>query len=276
MSTKSKIIVYTNTGNVSRESSLQKIFDIIEVEGIIICTGKDFIEVFQFIDNTLQDKGKFAIPNNGTIKSIILVKNIFICGHENGELSIWMPGNPILSHAQSTKLHNGSINKLYLKSSQSINPQTNEQIVSNFIITCSSDKSIKVINVEDNFRVIKELNLLNEVYNIYETKNFEKQEVFLVTLLGGKIIVLNNDFNTIFEINSRNNYPGYNMNCTAIENPCPSNTLSDFLIFSDGNVLNINIWIKDGSFQIQHHPNHPNPHYPNQPGRGRGRGKGGF
>lgn len=238
-----------NPSNFNASCSLEKIYDLIEIDGILIATGKGSFEIFQIIGDSLTLKSKIPLQRQDDIvTSIQLVDKSFICGHASGELSKWNPGqNPPLTYEQASKIHDGPINKIYLKSTTDVN----------FVITCSSDRSIKVFNATNNYSKIKEIILAEEVFNIYETLNAEGQDIFLATLGNGKIKALNDSFEEIAEITSRFGYTGNNMNCIAMVNPRVSEELGHFLIFLDGNSLELNIWIKEGSFQRQYQRNPP-------------------
>lgn len=263
------------TTQLSCDCALEKIDDFIEVENYIICTGKGMIEVFLLGDNGLTKANQISLQSD-EITTIVLIKQLFFCGHINGVLSIWKPGqNAFLQCDKSSKVHDDCINKICIKT-------VNEY--SNYVITCSKDKFIKVFNLEADLNMIFVKQFSCSVHDVFNVTDFEGKDCFIVSLSDGSLSCVNGNFENLFEIKSRNNYigPRYSLKFT---NPFQNETLGNFLIITDGGNLDVNCWIKEGSFITQKKNNHPHPQHNNRGGYynrgGRGhfnnyRGRGGY
>ena len=226
------------------------------MENYVICVGKGMIDVFQISDAGI-NKGTSIPLNNDEISSIILVQQLFLCGHQNGVLSIWKPGqNPFLQCDKSTKAHDDTITKIYLK-------VVNE--FTHFVITCSKDKFIKVFNLENNLSIVFVKQFKSIVSDINNVADFEGKDCFIITLSDGNILCTNDNFEELYEIRSRFNYIGPRNSLSAV-NPYKNETLGNFLLLSDSYNLDVYMWIKEGSFAPQkkqnNHPHH-HPHYNN-------------
>lgn len=280
---KTKIFAYGNNLQASCDGDLEEVNDIFEDSGIIICCGKQFFEVFQITqDNKLQKHSKILISQNGslvneTITSIILFNQLLICGHESGLLSIWRPSpkdNPILKFEGSARIHQGRINKIYIK--KNVKPDNS---VEHFAITCSSDHSVKIFNADQAFNQINQFDLGSPVFDIFESLDFDNRDLFLLPLDQGIIQVNDNNFNKVFEIWSNHKYSGKKRKCLTIINPKKDQTYGNFLISTDGTFLDINIWVKKEVIQQKYPPqaphggNHPHGGF-THPHRGGGAGRG--
>ena len=224
---KTKILVYGNGISASCEGDLENVNDILEDHGIIICAGKKFFEIFQITqDNNLKKLSVVPIMINGAqvdenITCLIEFQNLIICGHESGMLSVWKPGaNPMLNYVQSIKVHNGRINKIYMKNNGD----------QHFALTCSSDGVLKVFNAGEAFKPMAQPNLGSPVYNVFECYNFEKQDIFLTPLDHGIIYVNDNNFNKVFEIWSNHGGSGENRKCLTVPNSKATNQYGELLI----------------------------------------------
>ena len=153
--------------------------DIFENSNTIITVEKDIIEVFEFsqskdnndkIINNISKKSEINIDNNNNNNNNNNFNNInsinnndnnnnnnsdneilcitysqpgfFVCGHASGLMSLWNPDPKVyLQKTQAQKLHDGAINKiLYTKLSDN----------NNYLISCSSDKTLKIFCIEAN------------------------------------------------------------------------------------------------------------------------------
>jgi hypothetical protein len=137
---------------------------------------------------------------------------------------------------------------------------------SNYLITSSIDKSVCVINLDSNMSLIEKKVFEESVKDIYNNIDFEGRDNFFVVLSNGKIIVLNDSFNSIYEINTRVNSSF--RNCVSLINPQKSELMGNFLIISDGTNIDINVWIKEGSYKLIQNPNGNNGHSNNNNFRG--------
>ena len=275
--------------------------EIFENGNIIITFGKEIMEVFEFTQNNDNSNNlikKYEIninnnePNNNNlinndnnnnnndneILCCTLAKGFIICGHKNGLRSIWKPTpNIYLKKCQEEKLHNGAINKiLYTQLSDNLN----------YLISCSSDQTIKVYCMEKN-KVELEKKFDNEVMDIKLVKDFDKQSIFILSLKNGVLECLNEKFEFLYNIPSRynttttryiiplqdqfsnQNNDNINNNNNLI-NEQSSNNKGDLLVITEGKILDIFNWIKEENFK--NHQQHNNNNYRNNfhPGRGRG------
>ena len=302
---KNSIVIYNDDGCFNCEAKI-KPNDIFESGNIIVTVGKNIMEIFQFSknnDNTNDNNNKYIltkkheininnnlqndnIPNNNIINNNNLNDNFnndneilcitlaatayIICGHGNGLMSIWKPDpNEYLKYIQSEKLHIGAINKiLYAKLSDN----------KNYLISCSSDKTVKVYSMEDN-KIVTEQKFDEEVMDVKLVKDFEKRNTFIVSLKNGVLKGLNESFQIIFDIPSRfkTNITRYvislsnqsqdnsQSNDSTIKDNTNSNNKGDLLVITEGKILDIFTWIKEGSFKVKH-PSHPNNNFrPNNP-----------
>ena len=145
---------------------------------------------------------------------------------------------------------------------------------SNYLISSSLDKNVCVINLDSNMQMIVKKEFECEVNDIYNNIDYEGRDNFFIILSNGRIIVLNDSFNPIYEINSRVN--AIDRKCISLNNPEKKENIGNFLIISDGNNLDINLWIKENSFNLinnQHkfHNNNNNFHNNHYNNRGDGR-----
>ena len=188
-----------------------KINDIFEDSNTIVTVGKK-VEIFQFSsnnnNNTLTKLREINIDNNNnnTNNNIIINNdnsnnnneilciefgkgfiingrnlNLLVCGHKSGVMSIWEPKPQVyVEKLQEIKLHNGAINKiLYTQLSNG----------KNYLISCSSDKSIKIYCMEDN-NVVKTNMYEEEVMDIKIVNDFNKQKITLIIFINHRITII--------------------------------------------------------------------------------------
>ena len=304
---KNSIVVYNDQGFTLCDAKIEP-NDIFEDGNTIITVGKNIMEVFVYSknsDNNHNNKSKlekkkeinidnnnnnfnndnFIINNNNNndneITCITLAKGFIICGHYSGLMSIWKPEPEIyLRRLQSEKLHNSTINKILCT-------QLSDNL--NYLISCSSDKTIKVYCMDSN-AVTKTQNFGSEVLDIKLVKDFDKKTIFIVSLKGGILKGLNESFDIIFDIPSRfktnttryviplaNSDSNKNQGNGAINIPqanTNNNNIAkgDLLLITEGKLIDVFTWIKEGSFVVHHKQNYPPkkqnnpfPHYPFYP-----------
>ena len=290
---KNSIVVYN--GQFTLCDAKMKPNDIFEDGNTIVSVGNNIIEVFAFSQNNendsntkniLEKKKEINIDNNNNnfnndnfinnnnndneITCIVLAKGFIICGHASGLMSIWKPEPEVyLKRLQSEKLHNGAINKI-------LHAQLSDNL--NYLISCSSDKTIKVYCMDNN-SVLKTLSFESEVMDIKLVKDFDKKSIFIVSLKDGKLKGLNETFDFLFEIPSR-----FKTNKTRyvlpIQNPNQENNINnmpqnnnknnniakgDLLLITEGKFIDVFAWIKEGSFVVLHNRQYPHPKKPNNP-----------
>ena len=248
--------------------------DIFENSNTIITVEKDVIEVFEFsqnrdnndkITNNLVKKSEINLDNNNNNNNfninninndnnnsdneILCIEysqfGFFACGHASGLMSLWKPDSQVyLQRTQAQKLHNGAINKiLYTKLSDN----------KNYLISCSSDKTVKVYCLEDN-NVVKTQSFEHEVMDAKLVNDFNKNRVFIISLKNGKLFAMNEGFNPLFEIPSR-----FKTNITRhvipLKNPNESETKGDLLAITELRKIDVFAWIKEGSINLNPHTN---------------------
>ena len=185
------IVIYNDQGTAFCDAKTNP-NDIFVSGNIIVTVGKDIIEFFEFSQvnekNKLEKKYELNINNNNNntntdnfnnnnfnnnnnlnndneILSIVLANKFIFCGHSSGLMSIWQTEpNVYLKKIQAQKMHDGPINKiLYTQLSDNMN----------YVISCSSDKKIKVYCMESN-NIVIEKNFESEVMDIQLVKDFDK------------------------------------------------------------------------------------------------------
>jgi hypothetical protein len=78
------------------------------------------------------------------IITFTLVNQIFFCGHASGTISAWVPiPTAFLQCAGMCKIHDGAINRIAVKIV--IDPPAQ------YLLTCSSDSTLKVYVPDENF-----------------------------------------------------------------------------------------------------------------------------
>ena len=262
------IALFNNQGSCLIEAK-NKPNDIFENSNIILAVEKNFIEVFEFsqirdndkIINNLIKKTEINITNNinfynpfnnndinnsdNEILCIIYAAGFFICGHNSGLMSIWKPDpQTFLQRIQGQKLHKGAINKI-LYTTLSDNK--------NYLISCSSDKTVIVYSIDEN-KVMKTQKFGDEVMDVKLVKDFNKKRVFIISLKDGKLIAVNEAFNELFEIPSRFK-TSITRHVIPLKNPNESDTRGDLLAITEGKIIDVFTWIKEGSIHLKGHPN---------------------
>ena len=297
------MVIYNDQGYCSCDAK-NKPNDIFESGNIIVTVGKNIMEVFEFSKNNdnnnnnnknkLIKKYEINIDNNNNITNnnfinnninsdneimcITLAQGFVVCGHASGLMSVWKPVSEVyLQRMQGEKLHNGAINKI-------LHTQLSDN--KNYLISCSSDKTIKVYCMEAN-QVEKEKSFENEVMDIKRVKDFDNKTVFIVSLKNGILKGLNESFDDLFIIPSRfkTNTIRYVIplkneeqnNDNKINPNNANNNKGDLLLITEGKMIDVFTWIKEGSFVLKHtkqnlnpfkgNNNHPHgPHNPFFPG----------
>jgi hypothetical protein len=77
-----------------------------------------------------------------------------------------------------------------------------DQQMKQYVITCSSDMTLKVFNADENFSLVAFKNYEASVNNIFQTTDYENNESFVLSLGNGNIIVVDMGLNTLFTIPS--------------------------------------------------------------------------
>ncbi len=72
-----------------------------------------------------------------------------------------------------------------------------------YALTCSSDNTFKVFNVDDNFSQISSKSYDAPVIDIFQSFDYENNEYFIISLGNGSILGLDMNLETIFTIPSK-------------------------------------------------------------------------
>ncbi len=259
---KNVLIVYANNTNSKIEVN-GTVNDIFEINNNIIIVGNKIL-IYKYENNNLTNIQSNDNLNNEilTCINISTTKFFICCGHLNGNISFYNSNDKtLMAFNFIRKIHDSSINKIYIKSNVPNNT---------FLITLGKDNFLKVFSVDNNLNEIKSLKVNDEPVDIIEDLDFEQRNNFIVSMNNGNIIVLNNDFQEIFDIKSRYNCFSQRI-VISIQNPQNVNNnnqnsnIGNFLLITDGKYLDINAWIKTNSFHInKHHNNHNNNNNFNQ------------
>ena len=154
------------------------------------------------------------MPSTNSIITVTHIQNKLICGLENGyisflEVKALSPSllsvsdskhDDILKETYNIKIHDKRINKIVIKK---VNEYTN------YLISCSEDLSVKIINIEKGMSVVftKEFNY--EIINIFIIYDYLNNELFCACGEDGIVSVMNNEFDILFDIppiDSKGNY----------------------------------------------------------------------
>jgi WD40 repeat protein len=199
--------------------------------------------------------------NNDDSKNEILCyelyqQNIIICGHRSGYLSLWKPGKETyLESINLAQVTQSAINKMILT-------KLNDNI--DYIFLCCSDGTVKKYSPSENKVVHQSQNFGNEIMDIKMVNDFNKQNIFVISLKNGLIKVLDMQLNLLFDIPSR-----FKISTTrkvlALKNPLSEqdNTKGDLLLITEGSLIDKYTWIKPGSFK--HHNKNPQNFMPHGP-----------
>ena len=179
-------------------------YDMIEDSNYIIISGNNIIDIFYFDEKNNGQLGQLSEikfnqdennNNNNMYKALCIEEtdqNI-ICGHSLGYVSIWMriQNEPLLENTKLSRIHFNSINKiLYDTNSDNLK----------VIISCSSDKTLKVHSLDD-LVCLKVLNFNEEVIDVKKVINHTNQTNYFVNLEKGSLMVYDSNFNnTLLEI----------------------------------------------------------------------------
>ena len=71
-----------------------------------------------------------------------------------------------------------------------------------YVITCSSDMTLKVFNAEENFSIVAFKSYEAPINDIFQTFDYEKNECFVLSLGNGNIVGVDMGLNTLFTLPS--------------------------------------------------------------------------
>ena len=233
-----KIGIANNNGNEIQYFSCDthnRPHDFYFCDDVIISVGRNSIELFKFNISQLSKISEIKLNDNNNndnnddkynILCIERANDKIICGHASGHISIWQPINeyPYLKNTSVSRIHLGPINKIiYEKNSDNLNT----------IISCSSDKTVKVHSIEDTI-CLKILQFKDEVLDIKKALDFNKQVNYLISLKNGIIKVYNALFKKVFGIPCQLNKYRLAINIY--------NNNNSYILISEGNKVKIYKW----------------------------------
>ena len=244
--------------------------DILQSGNIIVTFGKNLIEFLNFYqveendkkDNILERKYEIPINNNNNninnnenniilntdnqdeILCVELFNNIIICGHKSGLMSTWKPADDVyLEKLGTEQISQNSINKILL--SKLLDGK-------DYLIICSSDKTIKIYSLEAN-KIIKTFDFDDEVMDIKLVNDYNNNNVFIVSLKNGLLKVLDYEFRFLFDISPRNNNNKTRKIISLQKNEASSGDGNEKgynnILITEGNNIDIYSWIQPGSFK---------------------------
>ena len=112
------------------------------------------------------------------------------------------------------------------------------------LITCSSDKTLKVHNFENyGDRICTDvIHCEAEVIDVKTVKNFEKKIIYIVSIKNGVLKVFNSEFKEIFDIPSR-----FKTSITRLVLGLKNNEdeKGDYLLITEGQKIDKFCWIKE-------------------------------
>jgi hypothetical protein len=227
-------------------------YDMIEDSNYIIISGDNIIDIFYFDEKNNGQLGQLSEikfnqdennNNNDMYKALCIEEtdqNI-ICGHSLGYVSIWMriQNEPLLKNTKISRIHFNSINKiLYDTNSDNLK----------VIISCSSDKTLKVHSLDD-LVCLKVLNFNEEVIDVKKVINHSNQTNYFVNLEKGSLMIYDSNFNnTLLEIY---NSSKINRKFLCLKNYNDNNNNNNkivYVLITMENRIQIYEWIKNEKF----------------------------
>ena len=240
------VINANNNNNLSDINTNDKFIDIIEIENVIITFGRKYIELFQFNPNNNQIAKASEIIYNETndekyqIICVERIDKLIICGHESGHISYWSITNeyPYLKNILLKKIHIGKINKI-------INDNDN-------IISCSSDKTIKIHSIEDNI-CLKVIDFEDEVIDIKKIVDLDNNFNYVISLRNGMLKVYNSEFKNSFNIPNPSNInkTRFVLNISISSDNNKNENSESFILITDDKKIELYQWNKKEEMKIE-------------------------
>ena len=124
----------------------------------------------------------------------------------------------------------------------------------NIIISCSSDKTVKIHSIEDTI-CFKVLDFEDEVIDIKKLEDLEKKTNYIINLKNGILKVYNSTFKEILDIPSRSNTKITRF-VLALSNSSNNNNDNDeikeiYILVTEANKIDIYKWNKKGEIIIE-------------------------
>ena len=228
-------------------------YDMIEDSNYIIISGNNLISIFYFDQSNNGQIAKITEiilnqnnnnDNNDIFKALCIEKTdqSIICGHSLGYISKWVriENNPFIENSKASRIHLDSINKILYD----IN---NDNI--KVIISCSSDKTLKVHTLDD-FVCLKILNFTEEVTDLKKVNNHDNQTNYFVNLKNSNLILYDSEFNNkLLEIYN-NSKINRNFICLSSNDNINNNNNNNinrkriYVLITEENKIEIYEWIK--------------------------------
>ena len=242
--------IYTNNTYYSCQIKNNKCFDIFESDDVIMLIMEQSIELLKFdpenLSNPLYKISEIRVEDQ--ILTIEKANTFLFCGHKSGLISIWsaIPDKPFLKNIKTFKIHFDSINKIICDTEKE-----KDKII---LITCSSDKTLKVHSLENQDRICINLNnYTDEVMDIKVMHSFDKNDYYIISLKNGIIKILDSSFKDIDEIPIKHKTQKTRI-ALGIENK-EKDAKGDWILIAEGEKLDKYHWIHDKdkkkSFQLK-------------------------
>ena len=151
-----------------------------------------------------------------------------------------------------------------------------------YLISCSSDRTMKVYCMESN-NVVLTKTFENEIMDIKKVRDFENNSIFIISLKNGVLKALNERFDILFDIPSRfktqttryvipltnlitDDSKDNNLNIQKNNENNSNNTKGDLLLITEGKIIDVFTWIKEVSFKVINPNKNKKPFHPNNKG----------
>lgn len=214
---------------------------------------------------------KDGFSNIGEITCACIIKNLIMCGHNSGAISLWVPGGQSYLKLENVfqKINENKINKMVIKE---INNETH------YIMTCGEDGTMNLLNFEHNLEKVTNKKFNSAVMSIYEAKDIQGTDNFFVVLGNGEVNCLNDSFIELFKIKENQ---GKRI-IMSLKNPEKKegnnndNKYGDFLIITDNENFDIFVWIPKFENPKKNTKNPSHFHHKGPRGGYRGNFRGGY
>ena len=175
-----------------------EVLNILESDNIIILFEEKLIELYKFEQEDLS-KPLLKISEikiDDQILSVEKANTFLFCGHKSGLISIWnaISENPYLKNIRTFKIHYNGINKMICDTKKE-----KDKII---LITCCSDKTLKVHSLENSDRIcLYVIYFIDEVVDIKIVKYFDdNKDYYIISLKNGVLKMLDPSFKEIYEL----------------------------------------------------------------------------
>jgi len=245
-SLKSKLHLMCDNGSFSIETEARNIFHILEIVkavtigdqkeniSIIFIAAEGFIEVYGLRNKEIQKITNLKCDDHTDVLSLAYneERSMLFAGHKSGCLSIWQIDDINFKPITIIKIHEDAINKILIHKS-------------NYLLTCSSDTKVRICDLTNNGAISEiTLGITIPILDMFLSKNFENEDIFIFYLKSSELVGYKeggeSGFEQIFSV------PGTQGSTRRFvvdyENPKRDKNSGEYLLFTDGAFLDINMW----------------------------------